>query len=135
MVLADILLNGMEDALNLVETLEMFVSRSEIGTVYSRGAGARRYEWDVMGAGTQAPIHRGRWQTDESIAKDQLPTAMVFVGQAIGDVVVGGTGSRYLTSLLDSIYRAATDYPPPPPGSRYVRTYTLQGSWVMKPAF
>jgi hypothetical protein len=105
----------------------------QLGRVYSRGAvqQGRQYEHYVMSRAQQAPVHQGRWQTEESIAASEGENVANLYRRYLRSVVDGRQGTlRGATGeALELLYKRATDYPPPPPNSTYIRTYTLQRSW------
>lgn len=104
-----------------------------MGRVYSRGAdqGRGRYEFYVMGHGRQAEIHQGRWQTDRSISEDEADNVANIYRRGLRELVDGRrrTLREVTDEALELVYQAAIYYPPPPAGSRYVRTFTLRRSW------
>jgi hypothetical protein len=104
-----------------------------MGRVYSRGAyqQGRRYDHYVMAEAKQAGIHRGRWQTERTIAHDNQAEVATIYRRGLGRVVAQQLDDlRNATNeALDVVYKAATTYPPERPGQTYVRTGILRASW------
>lgn len=105
-----------------------------MGEVYSRGAVqyGRRYEHLVQHRPTQADIHRGRWQTDEDVAESSQTEVVDLLRQMVEKIAAGRGGKiRWAVDrALDLLLKRVKEYPAPPPGSRYIRTYNLYRSWL-----
>jgi hypothetical protein len=113
--------------------LESSIPDGVMGRVYSRGAyqQGRRYDHYVMSESRQANVHRGRWQTERSIAQSKQPEVAAIYRRGLGRVVAQQADNlRDATDdALDVVYEAATTYPPELPNQVYIRTGILRDSW------
>lgn len=106
---------------------------STIARVYSTGAvnpaTGERYERMVQDDTEQHPIHRGRWQTVQSVADgatDLIESAMVDM---VENTMDGKDLIRPVRALSRELQDRMKHYPPPLPNQRYIRTYRLRESW------
>lgn len=132
MIGIDVSVQGLEYALRKIGVFDE-LQDGILGHMFSAGAvgPSGRYEQYVQSARYQAAIHQGRWQTDEDVmAKraDEIRDEFVQMVNAIaqtGRVNARGAVERALKVLYDDM----RVYPPPPSGSRYVRTMQLKESY------
>lgn len=133
MIGVDVSIKGIEDALRQIGVLDE-LRDGVFGHVFSAGAiGPRgnRYEQYVQSARYQAAIHQGRWQTDEDVAsKREADIRDEFMKMVDA---IARTGRVNLKSAVERALKIIYDdmrvYPPPPAGSRYVRTGQLKSSY------
>lgn len=132
----DVKVENLAHVLNLLHQIQKLERLKGLGEVYSSGAsqGRKRYERYVQDDDNQADIHRGRWQTVQSVAQAKRPDVEGIFRDALSVISndqapnIGPAVDRALTLLLAAMQL----YPPPPAGSRYVRTETLKRSWRTK---
>lgn len=126
---------GVDKLESLLATMGGFLSTSQLGKVYSHGAVSpygHRYEHYVQNSTLQAAIHRGRWQTAQSVADEEQGTAVSQLAQAVEALLKQNSVAatrRYVEYLLERLLTRMQQYPPPPANSRYIRTNTLHDSW------
>lgn len=68
---------------------------------------------------------RSTWITDTS-ALDEFAAYMDSFTERAFDI-----GERAYSRLADDVLEELREYPPPPPGSKYVRTYELRNRWYI----
>lgn len=120
-----------------LKTLLRLLRSDRLGKVYSIGAdqGKGRYEHYVQESEEQAWMHKGRWQTVQKVSSDYEDLVTEQLAEAF-QVVIDGEGESefriYVDEALELLLDVMQKYPPPPPGSRYIRTDTLKRSWRKK---
>lgn len=127
-----IVVDGTKGLQKQLDMLDGFLSTGDLGKVYSRGAGNRRYEHYVQNVAQQSAVHRGRWQTVQSVADDESANAGRLLEEAAAALLEKNSPAaarRYVDNLLTQVKKRMQDYPPPPANSRYIRTKTLHNSW------
>ena len=126
-------IDGITDLVRILYDLREALKHEYLGKVFHRGAGPRRYEWWVQSAERQTALHkRTGWPTDKTAVDDFEKRAR----QILSEISVDLTGGRvkeffrnFVELLLDEVLEYMQDYPAPPSGSTYVRTYLLHDRW------
>ncbi|MCA9366864.1 hypothetical protein KC887_01200 [Candidatus Kaiserbacteria bacterium] len=132
MIGVDISVDGLESALKQIGAFDSLPD-GVVGAVFSGGAygPSGRYEQYVQSAQHQAAVHQGRWQTDEDVAAKRADDVRNEFAQMVRTIASGGRVSvrSAVGRALKIIYDDMIVYPPPPAGSRYVRTGELRSSY------
>lgn len=101
----------------------------KLGKVTNSGVDYAPYVQDHR---EQAWMHRGRWQTVQSVNLDYEDIVAEQIAEALQTAIDGGGEIEFrieVDEVLELLLEAMQKYPPPPPGSRYVRTDRLKRAW------